>query len=197
MSPVGTQGPDHPNKGMTAEALSASPSLSTSPDDTIEAQQALCEAITQLARDGHPQIGQLDVLFALERQAQRVSSLLLTQYVAGDGRARSFEWKTWNAALRLSQSLFLTYEYFLQHIRRTTDPGWAKHEPWVLIQLFQHRKVEFLLRFLRYKKRSTEQWKQLHELYRYASDRSARKHADAPREAGDQRGTPGRLERQY
>ena len=107
---MGTQGPDYPIKGMTGEALLAS----ASPDDTIEAQKELCEAITQLARDGHPQIGQLDVLFALERQAQRVSSLLLTQYVAGDGRARSFEWKTWNAALRLSQSLFVTCEYFLQ-----------------------------------------------------------------------------------
>jgi hypothetical protein len=164
------QGPDHPIKGMTGEALSPT----TSADEIIEAQKALCETITQLARDGHPEIGQLDVLFALEREAQQVSSLLLTQYVAGDGRARSFEWKTWNAALRLSQSLFLTYEYFLQHIRQTTEIGWAKHEPWVLTQLFQHRKVEFLLRFLRYKKRSTEQWKQLHDLYRYAADRNLR-----------------------
>ncbi len=190
---MGTQGPVHPIKGMTGEALS----FSASPDDAIDAQKALCEAINQIVRDGQPQIAQLDVLFALERQAHGVRNLLLTQYVAGDGRERSFEWKTWNAALRLSQSLFLAYDYFLQHIRSTTAANWTKHEPWVLTQLFQHRKVEFLLRFLRYKKRSTEQWKQLHDLYRYAADRNLRKYADATGEGGDTRRTAGRLERQY
>jgi hypothetical protein len=189
ISQVGTQGSDHPINGRAGEAPCQ--------DEPIGAQLALCRAITQLVRNGQPQIGQLDVLFALERQAQRVTSLLLTQYVAGDGRLRSFEWKTWNSALRLSQSLFRAYEYFLDHIRRTTEPNWAKHEQWVLIQLFQHRKVELMLRFMRYKKRSTEQWKQLHELYRYADERTSRKLGDATGEAIDNSRTAGRLERQY
>ncbi|TMG97569.1 MAG: hypothetical protein E6H69_12835, partial [Betaproteobacteria bacterium] len=97
--------------------------------------------------------------------------LLLTQYVEGDGQIGSFEWKTWHSAFRLSQSLFQAYEYFLHHIRETTDDNWTEHEPLVQVQLFHHRKLEFLLRLLRYKKRSSEMWRQLHEIYRLAHER--------------------------
>ena len=140
-------------------------------NDPFEIQKAVCDAIAQLIRDGQLEIGQLDVLLALERQAQPVLKLLLTQYVEGDAQIGSFEWKAWHAALRLCQSLFQANEYVLHHIRNTTDDAWAEHEPMVQVQLFHHRNFEFLLRFLRYKKRSSELWRQLHEMYRLARER--------------------------
>jgi hypothetical protein len=192
LSPVGTEGPDHLITGMAGEALFPSTQA-----DPFETQREVCEAITQLLRVGQPEISQLDALFALERQAQPVSELLLTQYVEGDGQVGSFEWKAWHSALRLSHSLLQVHEYFLHHIRKTTDDNWTGHEPLVLFQLFHHRKVEFLLRFLRYKKRSSELWRQLHEMYRLARERDLLNRFDAINETDGKRRTMRELEQQY
>jgi hypothetical protein len=192
LSPVGTVAPNDLIKGMVAEGL-----LPIVQADPFEAQMALCETIGQLIRDGQPAIGQLDALLALEQQAQPVIKLLLTQYVEGDGQIGSFEWKAWYSALRLTMSLFQAYEYFLIHIRKTTDDNWTEHERLVQVQLFHHRKIEFLLRFLRYKKRSSDLWRQLHEMYRLAHERDLLNRPDAIVETDGKRRTMGGLEQQY
>ena len=139
--------------------------------DPTETQKAICEAIAGLIQDGQPDISRLEALLALERQTQPVIDLLLTQYVEGDAHIGSFEWKAWNAALRLSQSFCQAHEYFLHHIAKIANGYWTDPEPLVRVQLFHHRKVELLLRLLRYKKRSPEIWKQLHQTYRLAQER--------------------------
>ena len=191
-SPVGSERQDHLIKRIVGDALFHSVQA-----DPFEAQRALCETIGQLVQDGQPATSQLDALLGLERQAQPVIELLLTQYVEGDGQIGSFEWKAWHSALRLSQSLFQAYEYFLHHIRKTTDDNWTEHEPLVQVQLFHHRKVEFLLRFLRYKKRSSEIWRQLHEMYRLAHERDLLNRPRAISETDGKRRTMGELEQQY
>ena len=192
LSPVGTDAPGHLIEGMAGEGVFAFVRA-----DPFDAQKALCETIAQLVRDGQPATSQLDALLGLERQAQPVIELLLTQYVEGDGQIGSFEWKAWHSALRLSQSLFQAYEYFLHHIRETTDDNWTEHEPLVQVQLFHHRKVEFLLRFLRYKKRSSEIWRQLHEMYGLAHERDLLNRPRAISETDGKRRTMGGLEQQY
>jgi hypothetical protein len=192
LSPVGTESPDHLIRGMGEGLFPSMPR-----GDPIEIQNAVCQAITRLIRDGPPEIVHLEALFALERQAQPVSQLLLAQYVEGDGQIGSFEWKAWLSALRLIQSLFQANEYFLQHIRKTSDDKWTEHEPSVQVHLFDHRKVEFLLRFLRYKKRSPELWRQLHEMYRLARERDLLNRPEAIGETDGKRRTMRKLEQQY
>ena len=192
LSPVGTDAPDHRIEEMAGEGVF--PFVRADP---FETQKALCETIGQLIQDGQPKIIQLDALLALERQAQPVIELLLTQYVEGNGQIGSFEWKAWHSALRLSLSLFQAYEYFLLHIRKTTDDIWTEHEPLAQVQLFHHRKVEFLLRFLRYKKRSSEIWRQLHEMYGLAHERDLLTRSRAISETDGKRRTMGGLEQQY
>ncbi|HWZ70996.1 MAG TPA: hypothetical protein VN326_05875, partial [Casimicrobiaceae bacterium] len=192
LSPVGTVAPDRLIRGMAAEDL-----LPIVQADPFETQRVLSETIGRLILDGQPAISELDALVALERQAQPVIRLLLTQYVEGDGQIGSFEWKAWHSALRLSLSLLHAYEYFLIHIRKTADDNWTEREPLVQVQLFHHRKVEFLLRFLRYKKRSSELWRQLHEMYRLAHERDLLNRPDAISETDGRRGTMGGLEQQY
>jgi hypothetical protein len=155
--------------------------------DPTETQKAICEAIAELIQ-GQPEISRLEGLLALERQTQPVIDLLLTQYVEGDAHIGSFEWKAWNAALRLSQSFCQAHEYFLGRIAKIANDYWTDPEPLVRVQLFHHRKVELLLRLLRYKKRSPEIWKQLHQMYRLAHERDLR--------SGLGR-TIGELEQQY
>ena len=67
---------------------------------------------------------------------------------------------------------------------------------WSRFRLFHHRKVEFLLRFLRYKKRSPELWRQLHEMYRLARERDLQNRPDAIGER-DEAPDDGKLEQQY
>jgi hypothetical protein len=192
-SPVAAKGPDSSLHGDAADGLV--PSLPQG--DGIATQRAVCQAIARLIRVGHPEVRQLGELFALERQAQPVTRLLLTHYVEGDGQQRSFDWKAWRSALQLSQSFLEAHEYFLQHVRATTDDNWTRHEPALLVQLFHHRKVEFLLRFLRYKKRSSGQWRQLHEHYRHAQDREMPNHTDGVGEPAGLHEATIRLEQQY
>jgi len=192
-SPVATKEPDSPMQGVAADAVA--PALPQG--DRIEAQRAVCEAIAQLVRAGQPEIRQLGELFALERHAQPVTRLLLGQYVEGDGQLRSLDWKAWRSAMQLSQAFFQAHEYFLHHIRNTSDDTWTRHEPSILIQLFHHRKVEFLLRFIRYKKRNSGQWRLLHELYRSALEREMPDRTNEAGETEGQRRTTSKLEQQY
>jgi len=190
---VGTEGPGGANSGVAGASLS--PLLSQT--DPIEAQQALCAAIAELIRDGRPEFSQLDELIALERQALPVSELLLTRYIEGYGQLRSFDWQTWHSALKLGQSLFHAYDYFLQHIRTTADVNWTEHMHFVLVQLLHHRKVEFLLRFFRYKKRRTDHWRHVHEYYRLAREHGFLNHSDPISGTDGDRRTAGKLEQQY
>jgi hypothetical protein len=166
-------------------------------EDPIAAQKMLCLATTLIVQAAQPELAQLDRLFALERQGQSVSKLLLTRYVEGDGKLRSFHWRVWQAAIRLSQAFYQTNEHFLRYIRGTTDDKWTKHEPAVLVQLFQHRKVEFLLRFLRYKKRNSGQWRELHAMYLRADEADLLNCPEANCESDTVYRTVGKLEQQY
>ena len=179
LSPVGTEVPGRLLKNVTGESLL--PSIPQ--NDPIAAQKVLCLAIKLLVQSGQHELAQLDTLFALEPQAQSVSKLLLTRYVEGDGKLRSFDWRAWQAAIRLSQAFYQTHDHFLRYIWSTTDGTWTKHEPSVLVQLFHHRKVEFLLRFLRYKKRNSGQWRELHAMYLRAHEADLSNRPEANRES--------------
>src|ERR1700704_1732579 len=124
LSPVQSERHDRPIKGVAGESF-----LHSVQADPIETQKAICEAISGLIRDDQLEISRLDALLALERQMQPVIDLLLTQYVEGDGHIGSFEWKAWNAALRLSQSFCQAHEYFLRHIGKIANDYWTDPEP--------------------------------------------------------------------
>jgi len=159
--------------------------------DRIEAQKATILAVLELMRDGPPEIGNLDRLYALERHAQSLNELLLVRYVQGDHQLRPFDWNAWRGALQISQSFSQTCEGFLDHVRNASDPAWTAHAPTLLTQLFQHRKVELLLRFFRYKRRSSGLWQQLNLLYRDALDQALPETRDSTRQAASE------LEQQY
>ena len=165
--------------------------------DPNDAQNGICEAIARLTPQGQPEVTHLEALFALDKHAQPVIRLLLTQYVEGHGGVAPFEWMAWHSASRLTRSLSQAYEYFLQHIRNTISDAWALHESAVMVQLFDHRKAEFLLRFFRYKKRNAEHWKQLHEWYRIARERPVLNRGATYVETHDEHRAIDQVEQQY
>ncbi len=193
LSPVDTAVPNRPNERVAG----ADPSPAIPQDDPIEAQRILCLATTLLVREGPHELAQLDELFALDRQGQSVSKLLLTRYIEGDGRLRAFDWRAWQAAIRLCQAFYQAHEHFIHHIRSTNDSNWTGYEPLVLVQMFHHRKVEFLLRFLRYKKRNAGQWRDLHAMYLASPDAGLSHRPEAHAESDPVNGTAGKLKQQY
>ena len=154
--------------------------------DRIEAQKATFLAVLELMRDGPPEIGNLERLYALERHAHSLNELLLVRYVQGDDQLRPFDWNAWRGALQISQSFSQTCERFLDHARNSSDPMWTAHAPTLLAQLFHHRKVELLLRFFRYKRRSSGLWQQLNLLYREALDQALLEAADSTGQAASE-----------
>ena len=191
--PAGAAAPDRSIRSVAGQR----PLISIAPDDPIEAQKILCLATTLLVQARPPELAQLDELFALERQGQSLSKQLLTRYIEGDGRLRAFDWRAWQAAIRLCQAFHQAHEHFLRCIRTANDDTWTKREPSVLVQLFHHRKVEFLLRFLRYKKRNSGHWRELHAMYLLAHDADLSKRPDAYGESDTANRIAGQLKQQY
>ena len=140
------------------------------PQDPIAAQKILCETLALLGREDVSDPMQLQALIALDAHARLVCDRLLARYVDGDAQLRLLDRKVMVAAMRLCQSMALAFEYFLGACGRTEgEPASACSA--VIVHLFYHRQVEFLLRFFRFKKRNAEQWLALHETYRFALER--------------------------
>ncbi len=167
------------------------------PGNAIDAQKAICDAVALLVKYSPPGRPHLDAFMALERQAQQVGNRLLTQYVEGDAHVRLMEWNAWQSANHLSRCLIHACQHFLPHIASIDEDSWIEREHGLLVLLFYHVKFEFLLRFLRYKRRSDEQWRQLHGLYRSARERDLRHSLDSGDVADVRRRPTGNLECQY
>jgi hypothetical protein len=144
--------------------------------DPIAAQRTLCETLATLDKSRAPDLAQLEALHVLEAHARRVSDRLLVRYVEGDAQLRSFERAVYVAAMRLCQSMVLAYEHFLPHVETARGDEWLAQASRVIVHLLFHRQVEFLLRFFRYKKRNADQWRSLHEAYRFALERDLHRH---------------------
>ena len=164
-------------------------------EDPVTAQKATCDAISGIVGSDQPTPAELDALLSLELHAQQTSGELLKRYVDGDGALRAFNLQDWIAALRLSKKFYQGYERMLRHTQQTSDHYWLAHAHFVVVRMFHHRQVEFLLRFIRFKKRIPGQWKEIHEAYKYALMRGIAMHSIAGDD--DSREAATTLEQQY
>jgi cyclic-di-GMP-binding protein len=136
--------------------------------DPIAAQKFLCEALSRFVSNREPDDRQLSALLSLDRHAHQISKRLLVQYGEGDAQLRSLDRRVFISAQRLSRSFAQAYELYLGHVENSADKSWRESASTVLVRLFRHRQVELLLRLFRYKKRNSEQWRQLHRSYQFA-----------------------------
>ena len=166
-------------------------------EDPVAAQQAVCESIARILASNLSRAGQLDALLRLDRRAQELYTQLLNRYVEGNAQLRLFERKVWVSALRLSQAFYQAYENFYRHVQSTSDVHFLAHAHSIVVQLFHHRRIEFLLRYFRFKKRIPAQCKELREAYRFAQSRGTTTQVVVSREGSDQREVPTTPEEQY
>jgi hypothetical protein len=190
---VGVGQTGRPLNGAAADGLWRS----VSHHDPIQAQNLMCLSIGKLLEGEAPNARQLEALFVLDRNAETLSRQLLNLYVDGDAQQRPFERSFWIAALRLSQSFFQAYEHFLRHLRISADAYLLTHAHAIVVQLFDHRQTEFILRFIRFKKRIPGQWKELHEAYRFARKRGIAMHSVGANRDDDTHEVPTTPEQQF
>ncbi len=139
--------------------------------EPIAAQVLLCEEVLRLFSNRQPDQAELGALLVFDRYAHQVSKRLLLQYAEGDAQLRSLDREFFIAAQRISRTFSQAYECFLGHIENPVEKFWREHARTVLVQWFRHRRSELLLRLFRYKKRNSEQWRQIHAIYASAQAR--------------------------
>lgn len=170
---MGTTAPATSASGFTQDRQSVSPAADAGhpllPEgDPIAAHKVACEAVSRFLQLKAPDARQVEVLLTLDRHARRTSNRLLRRYVEGNAQLQVFQREDWSAALRLSQSFFAAYQHLWRQMRDSTADDWLPHAHRILFQLFHHRQVEFVLRFIRYKKRTPAHWEEIHEIFRFA-----------------------------
>ena len=136
--------------------------------DPIAAQKLLCEALSTVISNRKPDERQLNSILVFDRHAHQIAKRLLVQYVEGDAQLRLLDRRFFISAQRLSRSFAEAHQSILGPSEQSADNFCRKDISTVLIQLLRHGKVELLLRLFRYKKRNSEQWRQLHAAYQFA-----------------------------
>ena len=166
--------------------------------DPLAAQRAISEALSDLATGTGPGLEELRALVTLDRRAHALSEALLVNYAARDAQRRPLEKRYWRSAVHLSQSFALAFEHFLRHIRNEPNPrAWRKYAPTVLLRLFQHRQVEFLLRPLLNAAPAPEAWTNLHAAYRFAEAQGFLHQPVTVMRNHQEQGAKSTLEREY
>jgi hypothetical protein len=165
--------------------------------DPIVAQRLICAELQRLHPDRAPEPHQLGALLTLDRHAAPIGRRLAARYVEGNPGMRGLDRRFLTAALRLCGAFADGYAHMLRHIEQAESEFWRTQAATVLVLLFRHRQQEFLLRLFRYKKRNSEQWRQLHEGYRFALARGVAR--ERPAEGSDDEATGGTrtLEREF
>ena len=166
--------------------------------DPFWAQSAISEALTELTTRAHPGRDQFRALLTLDQRAGNLSDTLLWNYTNEHIPSPSMEQKSWQAALTLSQSFARAYAYALWHIAGAAPSGGVReYAPAILLRLFQHRQVEFLLRPFRSKRPAPDCWVAVHWAYKYALAQGLlQQHAVVTR-SHEERRSVSTLEREY
>jgi len=167
-------------------------------EDPVAAQRAVSEALSALATRNHLPLGQFRALLALDQLARGLGDALLVDYLTGGAQSQSLETNAWQSAHALSRSFGQAFECALRQIQDSEPSrGWREHLTTVLLRLFQHRQVEFLLRPFTSEHSDLDGWAGLHGAYRFAESIGARLHPLVSRRCHEECGEASTLEREY
>lgn len=167
-------------------------------EDPVAAQRAVSEVLAVLATRSQLTLGQFRALLALDQLGRGLGDALLVDYLTGP-QSPSPETNAWQSAYGLSRSFAQAFERALLQIQNSEPArGWHEHLTTVLLRLFQHRQVEFLLRpFFTSEHSDLDGWAGLHGAYRYADAIGARLHPLVSRRCHEECGEASTLEREY
>ena len=141
-----------------AAAVDAVPALLPEAEP-LAAQAWLCRELSRLAAPAQTGHAALRAMLVLDPHAHRVGKRLRTAYAEGGTNLRPFDPRFLISARLLSRSFAQAYERLLAHLQVLGGETARTNLVIVTVQLFRHRQSELLLRLLRYKRHSAEQWR--------------------------------------
>ena len=164
--------------------------------DPVAAQRALSEALDELATRSHLNVDHLRALLGIDQLARSLADALLVDYAMEE--AQPHESDAWQAAFDLSRSFARAFKCALRYLR-DDKPSRVRPEYTitVLLRLFQHRQVDFLLRPFVDERSLPDGWIELHAAYLYAESQGLLHRPLVSRRNDDARGDESTLEREY
>jgi len=156
------------------------------------------EALSAVVARNDLTLGRFRALLALDQLARSLGDALLSDFAEGRAPSSPPESNSWQSAYALCRSFGQAFEYALRHILEgKSSRGWCEHVPAVLLRLFQHRQLEFLLRPYVNEHSLADCWNALHGAYRYAESAGVHSQPVALRRCRKERAEASTLEREY
>jgi hypothetical protein len=166
-------------------------------NDPLAAQKSICEALADVALEKELNRDQLRATLALDQRARALGGALLVNYGARSANAKPFERRYWRAAMELSRAFASTLEYFLRYMRNEPAArNWREYAPAVVLRMFRHRQVEFLLRPFLNDAPIPETWAELHATYQFVESQGWAHHP-IPDKGERETDAPSTLQKEY
>jgi hypothetical protein len=139
----------------------------------------------------------LGTLVALDAQARPTVERLLACYVDGDDGLRTLDRQYFVAAARLCQAMVAAGDVVLQKLDAAGVHDRGAPAARLLVLLIVYRRLEYLLRMFRYKRRNGNQWRALNDACRSAVDRGLHTRAVAVGAAASSAAEATTVEQEY
>jgi hypothetical protein len=167
-------------------------------NDPLAATKDIVDALTDLAARKDLDRELMRALLVLDQRSRSLRDALLVNYVSRNPQAKPFERRYWRAAVELSQAFAVAFGQFLRHMRSEQSArGWREYAPAVVLRLFRHRQVEFLLRPFLNEGAVPETWSELHSAYQFADAQGWSDHPIPAASNPDPDGRESTLQREY
>ena len=137
-------------------------------NDPVTAQRRLCQALADFCARDNPDKARLRALLTLDVRARPLLDALLVNYLPGNPQPRSVEAPCWQGAFELTRALAGAHGHALRSMRESLITNCREHLPLVLLRVFEHRRMELLLRPFADERSTRFAWKELHETYKLA-----------------------------
>jgi hypothetical protein len=165
-------------------------------NDPLTAQKSISEALADLVLQKEFSRDHLRAVLAIDQRSRTLADALLVNYSTRSAQAKPFERRYWRASLELSRSFAAALNRLLQYMRN--DPsarGWREYAPAVVLRIFRHRQVEFLLRPFLNDAPIPGTWAEVHAAYQFA-EAQGWSHHPIP-DKGDRDTPPSTLQKEY
>ena len=137
-------------------------------NDPVAAQKRLCQVLADFCARDNPDKARLRALLTLDARARPLLDALLVNYLPDNPQPRSVEAPCWQGAFELTRALASAHGHALRSMRESLITHCREHLPLVLLRLFEHRRMELLLRPFADERSTRFSWKELHETYKLA-----------------------------
>lgn len=165
-------------------------------DDPLAAQRAVSDALAAMVAQTHFRLPQFRALLALDQLVRPLADSLLADCAAAPGL--SLQTNAWQSAHELCRSFGRAFDHALRHIvDGEVSRGWLEYAPTVLLRLFQHRQLEFLLQPYTGEHSIPDCWIGLHMAFRYAEAAGLQSEPLVAKHSHEGRGEQSTFEREY